>query len=100
MANKKSDSIDENAFQALEAALSIDFDGEEAAAPVKARSQARGPEAPVSDSIPRSASKKSIERRSARAGELNPEPAPKAPAFAPANDGSRRTPSANRAWRA
>ena len=32
MANKKSDSIDENAFQALEAALSIDFDGEEAAA--------------------------------------------------------------------
>ncbi len=94
MANKKSDSIDENAFQALEAALSIDFDGDEAAAPVKARSQARAPEAPLSDSNPRSATKKTIERRSARAGELNPEPAPKAPAFAPANDGSRRTPSA------
>ncbi len=94
MANKKTDSIDENAFQALEAALSIDFDGEEAAAPGKARSRSHAPEAPVSESIPRSASKKTIERRSARAGELNPEPAPKAPTFAPANDGSRRTPNA------
>ena len=87
MANKKTDSIDENAFHALEAALSIDFEGEDDAAPGPARSKAHAPEAPLSDSTSRSASQKTIERRSARAGELNPEPAPKATAFSPGNDG-------------
>ncbi len=97
MANKKSDSIDENAFQALEAALSIDFDGDEAPALPSPGRKTRGPEAPLSDNSQRPVSKKPIDRRSARAAELGPEPAPpqpRSPSLAPANDGSRRAPSA------
>ena len=94
MANKKSDSIDESAFQALEAALSIDFDNE-APATKPVRPAARASESPVSEPVQNPASaKKPQERRTARSSELAPEPAPKAPAFAPANDTSRRTPAA------
>ena len=95
MANKKSDSIDESAFQALEAALSIDFDNE-APATKPVRPAARASESPVSEPVQNPASaKKPQERRAVRSSELAPEPAPKAPALAPANDTSRRTPAAD-----
>ena len=84
--NKPTESIDDKAFQALEEALKIDFDDLAPDTPVKdtpAKNSAS--EARVSE--PASRSNKTQEKPAS--GEtprtLAPEPAPKAPAFTPAN---------------
>ncbi len=96
MANKKTNgSIDDNAYEALEAALRIDFDENEIQAPRK-RSAPDAPEARVSDtSSQRSASaKQSTDRRSRGTENGQAEMVGRASNFEPANDTSRRSPSA------
>jgi hypothetical protein len=104
MATKKSnESIDEKAFQALEAALKIDFDDLKSA--LNDKSSLDDPEEKVSEPSQRAAAsehkravKEQPEAQKARTSEtprnLAPEPAPKQPALSPANDDTRRSPAA------
>ncbi|MBN9055936.1 MAG: kinesin, partial [Rhizobiales bacterium] len=89
--NKSTESIDDKAFQALEEALKIDFD--DLAPETPSRKDAS--EARASEPASRGANKTGGQPAAGEAPRsLNPEPAPKAPVFTPANDGSRRTPAA------
>ncbi|WP_312420237.1 hypothetical protein, partial [Shinella sp.] len=89
--NKTIESIDDKAFQALEEALKIDFDDLTAETPSKTDSS----EARVSEPASRIQGKTQAQQASAETPRnLNPEPGPKTPVFAPANDGSRKTPAA------
>ena len=103
--NKSNESIDDKAFQALEDALKIDFDELKSALNDKASPD--HPEDTVSGaakqaSAPSAAKSQKAQQeqtaKAARAAEtqraLSPEPAPKAPSFAPANDDGRKTPAA------
>ncbi len=105
MATKKSnESIDEKAFQALEAALKIDFD--ELKSSPNDKTSLDDPEENVSDSTHqaaqpdhnRNAKPQQEAPRAARANDaargLAPEPAPKSPPLSPANDDGRRSPAA------
>ncbi|HXV31382.1 MAG TPA: kinesin, partial [Sinorhizobium sp.] len=105
MATKKSnESIDEKAFQALEAALKIDFDDLKSA--LNDKTSLDDPEEMVSEPSKKMAA--SDPARTARAQQeaprpareaeparsLAPEPAPKQPPLSPANDDTRRSPAA------
>lgn len=105
MATKKSnESIDEKAFQALEAALKIDFD--ELASSPNDKTSLDDPEENVSQPTNQAATPDQNKKarpqpeqsRGARAAEaaktLAPEPAPKSPSLSAANDDGRRSPAA------
>ena len=106
--NKSNESIDDKAFQALEDALKIDFD--ELKSALNDKTSLDDPEGKVSEAVSqapapsqaKTTKSKDEAARSARTTEtprsLAPEPAPKAPSFAPANDDGRRTPAAILRW--
>lgn len=99
MATKKSsESIDEKAFQALEAALKIDFDDLKSA--LDDKTSLDEPEETVSEPSKQAAASDQAQAPKAQpeapktVRSLAPEPAPKQPPLSPANDDTRRSPAA------
>ena len=90
--NKPTESIDDKAFQALEEALKIDFDDLAPETPSKKDASEAHVSEPASR-VPNKVQEKPANRPASgeTARSLGPEPAPKTPAFTPANDGSRKT---------
>src|SRR5689334_8203925 len=90
--NKYNESIEDKAFKALDEALQIDFSQQKA--PSRSGKTPDAPEANVSEnpSARNQQEQDDSQRRRGRAKTAE-QPAPRAPAFAPANDANRNTPA-------